>query len=64
MFSHHALFTGLSPSSYLLTLLRQGHCMHLLLRLPPGANVVLRCRFGERHCRWKRDPFHYFFNRI
>lgn len=57
-------FPTLPPGDYLLTLLRQRQSMHLVLRLPPGANVILRCRFRERQCRWRRDPFHYFFNRV
>lgn len=63
MLSPQALFTSLRPGAYLLTLRRQHRCMHLLLRLPPGGSVTLRCRFRDRQCRWRRDPFHSVFNR-
>ena len=63
MFSSQALFTDLAPGAYCLTLLRQRQSMRLLLRLPPGGNVILRCCFQARRCRWRRDFFHGRFNR-
>lgn len=64
MLPGEAFFVSLCPGAYVLTLCRgrQQH-MDLLIRLPPGGNVVLRCRFQERCCCWEQDSFHYFFNR-
>ena len=55
-------FAFLPPGEYLLTLGRRGRAVKLLLRLPPGGNLELRCSISGGLCRWRRDPFHYFFN--
>ena len=59
-----AWFACLPPGEYVLALRGGGGCLELLLRLPPGANVEVRADPGSRRWRWRRDPFHYFFNQL
>ena len=59
---NEAVFAFLPPGEYLLTAGRSGRMMRLLLRLPPGAYVELRCMLRAGRCWWRRDFFHYFFN--
>ena len=58
------LFGFLSPGDYTLTVYRGQERIGLLVRLPPGGNVEIRCCPVGGSCRWRRDGFHYFFNAL
>jgi hypothetical protein len=56
-------FGFLPPGDYVLTLCRGKNRLTLLVGLSPGSNVELLCRLNQGCCRWRRDIWHYFFNR-
>lgn len=58
-----ALFGFLPPGDYVLTLCRGRKRLTLLVKLSPGSNAELFCRLDIGCCRWRRDGWHYFFNR-
>ena len=55
-----ALFGGLFPGVYILTLCRGPDGIRLLLRLPPGAALTLCHDPATLCCGWRRDPFPLF----
>ncbi|MBM6938073.1 hypothetical protein H7U37_05930 [Pseudoflavonifractor phocaeensis] len=57
-----AVFGFLPPGGYVLTLNRIARRLCLVLELPPGGNVILRCHLAEGWCRWRRDPCRSFLN--
>lgn len=59
-----AVFAGLFPGCYLLTLERRGfRPVRLAVGLPPGANVTIRGCWSTRNWRWRPERFHCAFNR-
>ena len=56
------LFGSLPPGDYALSLHRAHGQMELLVKLPPGGNVEIRCRLDRGSCIWRRDEWHYPFN--
>lgn len=56
------VFGFLLPGPYGLTLTRGSRAMSVVISLPPGGNLFLRCRIQQGCCNWQRDWFHYFFN--
>ena len=58
-----ALFVSLPPGACRLTLCRCGRAVHLAVRMPPGANLCIRCCLETGRISWCWDFFRFFFNR-
>lgn len=58
-----ALFVSLPPGACRLTLCRCVRAVHLAVRMPPGANLCIRCCLETGRISWCWDFFRSFFNR-